>query len=383
MGSTYAYRSAENIVELTNPSSRTSQGMVSQLAEWKYQPGPYRSGPFNITNVKYYDRRRYYLTAFEPDVWTEFFKDDNGSRSATYTRYFGIALDRDFPQALIDNTRDRSKNGALNSLRSGSTQMGADMGELVKTLEQVGGTTIQVVKALNHARRGNWGAIPNVLGMTKSDVLSGKFPANRWLEYQYGWKPLVQSIHDGVQGVKDGARSETAYFRADGHAHDSFEESVKSGTPYPTQERYQKWDIKCATRFYYRVANSTIDSLDKFGLLNPLSIAWELTPFSFALDWFIPIGNVLSALSAPAGLTFVSGYTNQKITATFRNARIAGNPDPNQHFSRFASSAGAIEAFGRTPFTGGFPLPSLYANTHPFSTVHVANALALIRGLFI
>jgi hypothetical protein len=38
-------------------------------------------------------------------------------------------------------------------------------------------------------------------------------------------------------------------------------------------------------------------------------VAWELVPFSFVLDWFIPIGSYLSQLDASAGMEFLGGST--------------------------------------------------------------------------
>jgi hypothetical protein len=39
------------------------------------------------------------------------------------------------------------------------------------------------------------------------------------------------------------------------------------------------------------------------GFTNPLEVAWELVPFSFAADWFVPVGSWLSGLDALLGLT--------------------------------------------------------------------------------
>jgi hypothetical protein len=35
----------------------------------------------------------------------------------------------------------------------------------------------------------------------------------------------------------------------------------------------------------------------QLGLLDPLSVAWELLPWSFVIDWFIPIGAYLDVLN--------------------------------------------------------------------------------------
>lgn len=50
----------------------------------------------------------------------------------------------------------------------------------------------------------------------------------------------------------------------------------------------------------------------RFGLLNPLEVIWELVPFSFVADWFLPIGDYLSALDASSRFTHEGGSWGQR-----------------------------------------------------------------------
>lgn len=51
----------------------------------------------------------------------------------------------------------------------------------------------------------------------------------------------------------------------------------------------------------------------RLGLKDPLSIAWELVPYSFVADWFIPIGAWLQARGLQQAVkgTFVSSLTEK------------------------------------------------------------------------
>jgi hypothetical protein len=49
---------------------------------------------------------------------------------------------------------------------------------------------------------------------------------------------------------------------------------------------------------------------------NPLEIAWELVPFSFVVDWFIPIGDWLGSLDALKGVKQVWGTVTQRQSYT-------------------------------------------------------------------
>lgn len=60
------------------------------------------------------------------------------------------------------------------------------------------------------------------------------------------------------------------------------------------------------------VNNPNLLLLNKLGLLNPASIAWELVPYSFVLDWFANINTVLSQFTDFAGLnTDLVSYTTR------------------------------------------------------------------------
>jgi len=50
----------------------------------------------------------------------------------------------------------------------------------------------------------------------------------------------------------------------------------------------------------------------RISLGNPMELAWELIPFSFVVDWFLPIGNWISALDATLHVTGTWGTVTTK-----------------------------------------------------------------------
>lgn len=286
-----------------------------------------------------------------------------------------------------DDIVSKSYTGALNALRQGRTQMGADMAEGKQTVEMIAGAASSVASAYRAAKHGNWGLVPKLLGMSPRDVLSGKALANKWLEYQYGWKPLMGTIYDGAEQLKRGFRTKEYIFRGSSTASDSASKSYKE---YAAQSTYMECtktsSVSARTTYRYKVSNAVIDKIDSAGLLNPLSIAWELVPFSFVADWFIPVGSVLSAITATAGLEFASGYTTIKTEDVISRHR-AVNPKDFEGHSGYTEvlSPGLhktrTSTFRRLVHTS-FHLPELYGNAHPWSSAHVANAIALIRQMF-
>lgn len=66
-------------------------------------------------------------------------------------------------------------------------------------------------------------------------------------------------------------------------------------------------------RSVYISARVSMDpNVSPFTLGNPAEIAWELVPYSFVIDWAIPIGDYLGALDALRGVTAINGTKTRR-----------------------------------------------------------------------
>lgn len=137
--------------------------------------------------------------------------------------------------------------------------------------------------------------------------------ASKYLEYVYGFKPLMSDIHELSELAKSKGQS-PLLLSATGR---STRMLSNSNTGY---NEYQQWEnirgqSKTRTNLWARVDPNYrgTRTLNQLGLLNPASLAWELVPYSFCVDWILPIGPVLQALTAPAGLLFVNGSTSRRV----------------------------------------------------------------------
>lgn len=62
----------------------------------------------------------------------------------------------------------------------------------------------------------------------------------------------------------------------------------------------------------YRMNSEDRARLAQTGIDNPALLAWELLPYSFVVDWFLPVGNYLESLNAFSGFSFVSGWVSYR-----------------------------------------------------------------------
>lgn len=133
-----------------------------------------------------------------------------------------------------------------------------------------------------------------------------------------------------------------------------------------------KYRYGAECKLNYRIDDTYQHFLASLGLLDPFAVWWELTPYSFVIDWLLPISTMLQAtFSAEVGLTYLDGYTNKKSFCDFTieccwYAKPKGKL-PTVNFKNVAQ----VRAPLYSTFTG------LYIKS-PFSVYHSVSAIALI-----
>lgn len=98
------------------------------------------------------------------------------------------------------------------------------------------------------------------------------------------------------------------------------------------------------------------------GLTNPLEVTWELLPFSFVADWFLPIGDYVSILDSTLGY-ILKGGTNTV------SRRIQG---------KWYAQKPRIEDLGHS--VSGDHYYQFYMNRHVYHGVPWPDLLSLFSG---
>lgn len=123
---------------------------------------------------------------------------------------------------------------------------------------------------------------------------------NEYLAYTYGIKPLMQDIEQAVVDIKSASAARVPsdliveYTSRRANVSQSGVSGLDPGQRW-TESRSYHTGVKAFARISYRndLLNST---LGRYGMTNPLSLAWELTAFSFVYDWWFNIGEFLGSL---------------------------------------------------------------------------------------
>lgn len=143
--------------------------------------------------------------------------------------------------------------------------------------------------------------------------LHPKHWAKHWLEYKYGWSPLVSDLYATVQEFSRVVPT-LLTLKSKATIRDSGEFKVsQSSTDYHTAAT---WEASGRTRFgvVWEPSTSTLSTLARLSSLNPASIAWELTPFSFVFDWFVDVGSYIRDLES--SIVLAGGFRSGFVTTT-------------------------------------------------------------------
>jgi hypothetical protein len=151
----------------------------------------------------------------------------------------------------------------------------------------------------NKAKKFRWSKQPlNLTAYGLRKPPRGKRPApsksksfaDNYLEFHFGWSPLLADIFSACQVLQDGIPAPTIRGRG------VDEQTIRvTGDPVAN---YQQWEVtaRCQLIADCEIDNPNLNLLERLGLANPIAVLWDAVPWSFVVDWFSNVGQFLAAL---------------------------------------------------------------------------------------
>lgn len=198
---------------------------------------------------------------------------------------------------------------ANQAFTSNTANYGESLSELTETGRMIHKRASQIASIANSLRTRNFGRLESILKQELPSKVKrlqkGKELANGWLELEFGWKPLVQDVYAAMEAYRNGMATRGQMVTAFGSKTGYYKPS-SSGLSH--MNRYSNLEAKVLTdkvksKAYGVVSNPTAFTLNQLGLINPALLAWQLLPFSFVIDWFLPISQILGMLTNRVGLS--------------------------------------------------------------------------------
>lgn len=313
--------------------------------------------------------------------------------SAKWLPQLGQALNA---RADYGPSRIQASVTAQNLCRSRISDQKMNLAQTFAERLQTSGTLIHTVNRLASfalmLRKGNFDAARQVLGTrVGKDLLKDFVPrggnlkkppsrdvfANLWLEYSYAWRPLVADIYGAAELLAQvHLQNRPLIATAKVEVPDEQYKLVTSGGI--TTRVSSKWTSRAKIVARYVMDSDMLAVAQQTGLSNPLLLTWELLPYSFVVDWVLPIGDYIKNLSATQGLVFKDGWltviTQQYSFAEAVTGEYQGFPT---HGFR-ENETGVI--IGRAPLSG-WPEHTFIVKTD-LGVSQITSALSLLNQVF-
>lgn len=198
-----------------------------------------------------------------------------GSFSGLFTSNDDIILQ----SKLVSAVRGHDFNLAVNIAQGKQT-----INMVVDNLSRIGNAFVSL-------KRGDLSTAARYLGTKpRPSRLSTNDIAGRWLEMQYGWLPMLGDTYEACNAWAELHKQRVSTVRVSRQVRRN---GITTGT---TTNYTQTTNAVARKRLIYEMTES-LSTQRSLGLLDPLSVAWEIIPYSFVVDWFIPIGSFLDNLS--------------------------------------------------------------------------------------
>lgn len=319
-----------------------------------------------------------------------------GIDSKNYQSFDSYALDGtvsslpSFP-SYLENRAVNQALGKIGNKGKDRVNLSVAFAERQETADLFAGNIKKIAKQVGRFRGGPagkslWGNV-----IKRGSLSEGYKVPQAWLELQYGWKPLLTDIFGALTALNQLESSQDAYrIGVNGKASESVSSTwQKRGTNGSNIFGYQvDRTIKqsCNVRLDCQMVTPLLATLAQLGITNPALLVWEKIPYSFVIDWALPVGDYLSLLDATFGWRFLSG----SIGRISRLREYSPRPTQlskvtNPAITYYGVSGGPFfnESFSMTrEVYSSFPSPRIPSFKNPLSLDHVANALSLLVAAF-
>jgi hypothetical protein len=282
----------------------------------------------------------------------------------------------------IQTLENEALTKALLSLSDAKVNLPVAIAEAAKTIDLITGTASRVYSAYRNFRRGRFKGVAKDLGISPSVV------HKTWLEYKYGWMPLLMDVKKTAEFVAQQSVGRPIYLTGVGRAEASASTHVSSinvngwlsnGKASVSSTGTSKREVK--VKIYTRVSNPRAAQLQQLGLTNPALVAWELVPFSFVFDWFISVGDYLQGISSLHGLTVDRAMTSS--IETYDVAQVISEPsreDASTSYGGFHTHLrGESRDYRRGSISVSAAAISPVRNRDPLGFSKLVTAMALLR----
>lgn len=286
-------------------------------------------------------------------------------------------------------------NRLSTEIRGHSFNLGVTAATSRQSISMIYDTVVRLTHSMRLLKKGRLGDSVRALGVSPrrrhdrivrlprgQKELASKDVSSLWLEIQYGWRPLLSDAYEAQKAfVRHTSKPRVMKVSASKAKKGEFKQAYN--TVWDPSYGWRQFSTNATQTLkvtYNYTFTEVLSSPRSLGLTDPLSIAWEVIPFSFVADWFIPVGDYLEALNT---IPFLNGSTVQIVCYKYKGICI-GNPyaQPNNQCEGSETYGTQTRATRSDPGVLYVPRPVFKSLEEALSPGHMKNAIALLHQVF-
>lgn len=244
-----------------------------------------------------------------------------------------------------------------------------------ETIDMVTSKVRSLALAYRNVKRGRWRDVCEILGISykKPTRKNRSNPPQAWLEYTYGWSPLIGSVYQMINKpfpepyleIRETVQKEIGFTLTSTRTAGVLKNDFVTGT------------YKAVCRGTIVADDAALAAASSYGITNPGLAVWEALPYSFVVDWFLPVGDYLTSLTAFQGISVKSSSVS--FTWDFK---VTGTSTMDKNHSSKPRDMGIIS--GSTRYRGCDRIVTVptftFKPSNGLSLNRFASALSLLAG---
>lgn len=342
---------------------------------FRHLPGEDRTRPLAYSTI----RARGKFVAGSPYLpWYYGYPPTPNTGEAEYTGNSGWTSGNP-PWLAIRKNRayDKFKQSAIGETSS----IGVLAAERKEAFGMIANRVIGLHNAYRHLRKGRFKDFLRALSVDPKRKhrswarTSASEASGLWLEYWFGWSPTIKDLYS-IGSTLSNHEPEGWYTGSSAGTLPPITKRTRNGNNFRDVTEQGFCAVKMGAKV--RLTNPNLQLMANLGLVNPVSIAWELVPFSFVVDWFTGFGNVIEGFSDFVGCEITDPYWTQyvKVKQTWRT----GSLDPRYFTGDYEYTK--VRMSRRLEFLRPVPSRPSFVNVGRSKT-RAATAVSLLTQLFL
>ena len=214
------------------------------------------------------------------------------------------------------NRMESKLNAKIQALLGDRAEIGTTLAEYHQAVSMVEGGAQRLSTAALALKKGRF---RDFLGALNAKPLpkhrhwvrtSPKIASRLWIEYWFGWAPTISDIQTAGKILdSDPPAGSIPFSVATG---DEWSKTAAAGYSSPSYGISAKSFAKAGGK--YKLVNPNFALAQRMGILNPLTIAVNVTAWSWLLGWFVNLNQWVDSLTAFAGYEFKDCYVTRFTT---------------------------------------------------------------------